>query len=151
MDDFTRTLLDLACRECERKRIKLTVANVRRLADKYWIHARDNTIATWAERIVERSTRARLVDLFEVVFDLLTRAGIYHWEWPGDDEEEIAWTVAWGLATLRWINREAAGRTPPRPACTTDDELRMWIEEQKIYRLPLWAGLRPQRALGVSQ
>ncbi|MGD9100038.1 MAG: hypothetical protein PVF45_06125 [Anaerolineae bacterium] len=138
MDDFTRTLLDLAYRECKRKRIKLTVANVRHEMYSYWANARDSAIATWAKRIAERTPRARLVEKLDTVFDLLIEAGI-DWEWPWD-EDEIVHTVAWGLATLRWLNWEEAGRTPPRPRCM-DDEIEAWIAARETRQLSLWPEL----------
>ncbi|MCP4590773.1 MAG: hypothetical protein GY842_08510 [bacterium] len=46
------------------------------------------------------------------------------------------YAVAWGLASLRWINRERAGRAPvPR---YTDDEIEEWIAVKEPRQLSLF-------------
>ncbi len=148
MDNFTRTLLELAYQECKRTQTQLSVANVRYLMNEYWAMARDIAIAMWAKRIIERIPHSRLVDKLDIVFDLLIKAGV-DCEWPWD-EDEIAPTVARGLATLRWVNLEAAGRTPPR-AVGMDDEIEAWLVARDMRQLPLWPELGSLRVLGAAQ
>jgi len=139
MNAFTRELLDLAYRTCQTRRgTRLSVANVRRQMERHWRNYREGTIAMWATRIAGSVSHPCLATKFDVVFDLLVQAGVYYWEWPGDDEVERAWATAWGLATLRWLNRERAGRAPAPPECA-DDEIAAWLAGQQTRQLPLWA------------
>jgi hypothetical protein len=137
MDGFTQELLEAAYREVRKKQRKgeLDAVNVRHHLWKRWADARDGTIARWAERIAAKLPCARLAAKVETVFDLLDEAGIYWWEWP-HDEDEAVYAVAWGLATLRWVNREHAGRAPV-PDCT-DDEIEAWLEAREPRQLALW-------------
>ncbi len=148
MDNFTQTLLELAYQECKRKQVKLSVANVVERMNEYWAMARDVALAMWAKRIIEQIPHSRLADKLDIVFDLLIKAGV-DCEWPWE-KDEIVPAVARGLATLRWINLEAAGRTPPR-AVGMDDEIEAWLVARDTRLLPLWPELGSLRVLGAAQ
>ncbi len=138
MDESTERLLSLAYLAYKRdnKRTEPSVSHMQYLVGNRWAVARLNVIATWAEEIEARVDRARLIGKLDVVFELLEEAGVRGWEWPWD-EPEAANSVAWGLATLRWVNRMAAGRCPPRPDCS-DDEVRDWLEAKMTRQLTLF-------------
>ncbi len=141
MDDYTQKLLEQAYRTCKRKRKGTpTVANLRW---EMWSHQadyRDGVIIEWAARMFKSTPPDRLALKWETVFDLLAREGVYasvwNWEWPLDDLRELAYTVAFGLAGLRWINRERAGRAPV-PRCT-DDEIEGWLAVKEPRQLSLF-------------
>jgi hypothetical protein len=116
--------------------------------DEYWAMARDIAIAAWAQRIIEQVPHSRLAGKLDIVFDLLIKAGV-DCEWPWEQDKVVP-TVAQGLATLRWINLEAAGRAPPRPT-GMDDEIEAWITAKETRQLSLWPGLGSQQALGALQ
>ena len=145
MDDYTQELLALAHQTCKKRRgTKVTVANVGRQMMRHWANYRDGVIAEWAAWIGGGVPHAGLAAELSTVFALLAEAGV-HWPWPeSDEEEEAAWAVAWGLATLWWIRRELAGRAPV-PRCS-DAEIAAWIAEQETRQLPLWSSLAAQGA-----
>ncbi len=138
MDAYTQELLELAYQTCKTRRgTKLTVANVRQQMESHWHNYRKGIIVMWATRIAESVSHPRLAAKLDVVFDLLVQAGIHYWEWPGDDEQERAWATAWGLATLRWLNRERAGRTLV-PGCS-NAEIAAWMAKQETLQLSFWS------------
>ncbi len=138
MDDFNRELLKAAYKACKKRRKgkpTVTAVDLRHEMWSHWRDVRDYTITRWADRIVERVPRTRLVAKVETVFDLVEKAGIHWWEWP-HNEDEAVYAVAWGLATLRWVNQERAERAPV-PRCT-DDEIENWIAVREPRQLSLF-------------
>ena len=137
MDESAERALELAYLSFKRenKRREPSVAVMQRLMMEQWTATRLNTVSAWADEIQARVGRERLLGKLETVFELLERARV-DWEWPWDEVEAVN-TVAWGLATLRWINRAAAGRCPPRPECA-DEEIRDWLDARKTRQLSLW-------------
>ncbi|MCP4590772.1 MAG: hypothetical protein GY842_08505 [bacterium] len=80
MDDFTQELLKAAHKACKKRRKgkpTVTVVDLRHEMWSHWRNIRDDTIAKWADRIVERVPRTRLVAKVETVFDLVEEAGIH--------------------------------------------------------------------------
>ena len=142
MDDYTQKLLEQAYRTCKKRKRKdmPTVANVRWEMGPHWTDDRDGVVEEWAARIFKNVPLDRLALKWETVYDLLAREGVYasvwNWEWPLDDLRELAHTVAFGLASLRWINRERAGRAPV-PRCT-DDEIGDWLAVKEPRQLSLF-------------
>ena len=137
LDESTERFLELAylVHRQNHKRGKPSVGAMRKLMGKQWADTRLNVISTWAEGIQASVCGERLVGKVELVFGLLREQGI-DWEWPWDEDEAVH-TAAWGLATLRWICRAAAGRCPPRPECA-DDEIEDWLEAKETKQLSLW-------------
>jgi hypothetical protein len=139
MNNHTQTLLDLAYRDARRERGRQpSVANVRRHLNGAWADARENTIAMWADRIIANIPRARLIAKLDLVWSLLIQAHL-NWEWPWDEDETVH-AVAWGLATLRWLENEKRGRTPPRPALS-NDEIAAYLAAKETRQLSLWPTL----------
>lgn len=139
MDKETERLLSLAHLAYKRghRRREPSVVVMQRLVGQQWAAVRLNVISTWADEIQARVCHERLVSKLEVVFQLLERAGVIGWEWPWDDLEAV-YTVAWGLATLRWINRVDAGHHPRYPLECADDEVQAWLEARQTRQLSLW-------------
>jgi hypothetical protein len=106
MNTYTQTLLDLACQRASNMLGGPTIFKVRRQFTTLWTDARYNTIAAWADRIVANVPAPRLIAKLDLVNALLHRESI-DFEWPWDDADTIQF-VAWGLATLRYLNRPIA-------------------------------------------
>lgn len=96
-------------------------------------------VASWAFRIACRVPRLRLAALASRVGDRLRRQPVYRWAPPDpENANECAEFAAFGLATLRWIHREQAGRAPvPR---YTQAEAIAWLARKRggVIQLTIW-------------
>lgn len=132
LDDFSTAVVnavldDLPCKDH-------TLRKVKALAWQLYIDWRDLLIEAQAESTLESVPDWKLRELVPTVIDLL--AGWREvWECPSDDAASE--TAAWGLACLRWLNREARGLAPP--LALDDEGVQALIDLRRLpEQLPLW-------------
>ena len=132
LDDFTHKTFEKAHLVLKKHKRKINVFSMRGMAWAMWRQYRDATIMRWAERIDARVSTQKLERLAGRVHQMLRNAG-ESWQPPcGDDGSFYA---AYGLAMLRWINREAAGRVAVlRFTCA---QLDAWILSKEPRQLRL--------------
>lgn len=143
MNDFT---LDMLTSARERLRNRRTGLNPRSLLEQARSEAlayRDGIIEGEAVQTEQNVPDWKLASLSDTVFQMLYDRGEW-WggETPDGEEEEIRYS-AFGLACLRWINREERGLTPEID-CTVE-EITAWLGEvaeierdQSTYQMSLF-------------
>lgn len=129
MNDFTTNLLTSALSHLKARGQKPEARHLfKQLTESEMIGYRDGCIEVWAEDTEDHVPRAKLIALHPIVLDLTDEYSEW-WgiESPTDGDELVSFT-AFGLACLRWLNREASGRVPQIEA--TEDEVAAWLERQ---------------------
>lgn len=141
MDNFTAQLIELSYETCKTRKRKrsspVTADELAQQTERHWLTYRDGTIAMWASHVQARAKQHRLATLARRVYGLLVQHGEY-WELPDEDDPPHRWAewTAWGIAVLRWIHLEIAGKAPA-PYYTVD-ELVVWLSERQLEQLPLF-------------
>jgi hypothetical protein len=143
MNDFTLDMLESARERLRNRREKLNPRNLLEQARSEALAYRDGIIEGEAEQTEQNVPDWKLASLCDAVFQMLYDRGEW-WggETPDGEEEEIRYS-AFGLACLRWFNREERGMTP-QVDCTLE-EIAAWLgevaqveREQSTYQMSLF-------------
>ena len=105
-------------------------------AEQMWVYSRDTDIERWANGTLKRVPRARLLKLYPTVCRLMDKFDPSN-SWGTSTHEK--WRIiecAWGLANLRWIHQDIAGRQPHLEY--TPDEIRVWLEERRTFQMSMF-------------
>lgn len=143
MNDFTLDMLVSARERLRNRREKLTPKHLLEQARREGLAYRDGIIKFEAARTEQNVPDWKLACLCDTVFQMLYDQGEWRGgETPDGEEEEIRYS-AFGLACLRWINRETRGFTPEIDCA--EDEIAAWLgvrieeeREQSTYQLGLF-------------